>query len=210
MKNYLLIVLVCIVSLFVSSYAKDNYKTIFVCDSLSNPICDAYIEIEQPVWGNTVYTGVTDNYGECKIKRDLPINKYGIVIRHSNYNQFEGYLNLNKNKKEYVMQMDTCYEYCILEGKISCTDCKDSFLFDSREYQSFFVKMFDGHHKIENFNYDALGNYTLKLPAGEYTIIFHYWFWEIAKINITVIKDKNVKSNINFLDSNIYKTEPVY
>ncbi len=172
MKNYLLIVLVCIVSLFVSSYAKDDYKTIFVCDSLSNPICDAYIEIEQPFWGNTVYTGVTDNYGECKIERDLPINKYGIVIRHSDYNQFEGVLNLYENKEIFTFKMDTCYEYCILEGKIEINFSIEKQDFGKESVLHINTPKIFGDVSVSHFKYDSTGNYQLKLPPGFYEIKF--------------------------------------
>lgn len=75
-----LIIILAIIILFINQnlICRDNCKSLYICDSLSNPITNAYIEIKHSFWGTTVFHGITNDKGSIDIQ--IPEGNYDVTI----------------------------------------------------------------------------------------------------------------------------------
>ena len=93
-------IILLIIFLFSNSYlfCQEKQITVYVCDSLSQPIPDAIVEINHWLWGSNLLNGVTDKKGMVNFQ--LPFGKYEIILSHLKYNQRNEMIIVNQNHRK--------------------------------------------------------------------------------------------------------------
>jgi hypothetical protein len=169
MKNQLRLLVFMILLMSQNLVCRDNLKSIFVCDSLSKPIANAYIEIIHLFWGTTVFHGITDDKGKIDIQ--IPEGRYEIIISHAKYNQYISNFYINDKNSLYKFPLSHCYDYCILEGRIQFSNTPKKGTLEDSYLKYSFVKLFN--ELYIDYEIDSTGYYEIKLPIGKYRISFN-------------------------------------
>ena len=192
--NYFLFLLVFLFSQNLN--CKDIQISILITDSLSKPVKNAGIKLEEPVFGYWEKSAITNDSGIVNL--DIPYGNYRIIVSHKDYDQYRGKIAIRDKISFYRYKLKECTDYCTLEGQIKKDyNLHDNPLLQTRLLGPLTINL-NGIDLVCNF--DTTGNYSIWIPPGIYKI-FLYQIYEISNgLDIHDFCSRSEEKDINFID----------